>query len=328
MNIYSAMALLMASNQDISDDLLALTARLYYLDRLGQSEVARMVNVSQAKVSRLLSLARERGIVQITVADYNPRATNLEQALEDNFDLKEVLVIKTFSQLKIQEIRHTIAHFSAEILSNYIQSNNTVVVAGGRSLCSVINHMEPNQDARDITVVQGMGNIDSSIGGYDAIKLGSELASKFNGNFQMLNCPVYVPDAPTCDALLALDPIKNVKQMYTDADLAFVGIGTSQNSVFADRNVVSEDDIQELGKAGAVGEMVGRFFDIDGNECDTDYRNRVISIELDEIRKIPEVVAVVAGGQRSKAILGAIKGNLVKSLVIDEDGAKTLLSLK
>ena len=58
---------------DYSDERLRLVSRLYYLDGLGQSEVAKFAHVSQAKVSRLLALARERGIVRITVADYEPR---------------------------------------------------------------------------------------------------------------------------------------------------------------------------------------------------------------------------------------------------------------
>jgi hypothetical protein len=56
---------------DYSDERLRLVARLYYLDGLGQSEVAKFAKVSQAKVSRLLALAKERGIVRITVADYD-----------------------------------------------------------------------------------------------------------------------------------------------------------------------------------------------------------------------------------------------------------------
>ena len=63
---------------DYSDDRLRLAARLYYVDGLGQNEVAKFAKVSQAKVSRLLALARERGIVRISVADYEPRRRDLE----------------------------------------------------------------------------------------------------------------------------------------------------------------------------------------------------------------------------------------------------------
>src|SRR5690606_38209899 len=78
-----------------SDDRLRLAARLYYVNGLGQAEVAKFVKVSQAKVSRLLALARERGIVRITVADYEPRHRQLEAELRVRLDLSEVVVIKT-----------------------------------------------------------------------------------------------------------------------------------------------------------------------------------------------------------------------------------------
>ena len=143
----------------------------------------------------------------------------------------------------------------------------------------------------------------------------------------MLNCPVFVPDIPTRNALLTLDPIKNVKELHASSDLAFVGIGTLHNSVFVDRGILQPDDIESLRQAGAVGEIVGRFFDADGNECQTEYSNRVVSIELDEIKQIPEVVAIVAGGnKRTAAIHAAIQGNIIKSLVIDQAGAQALLA--
>ena len=44
-----------------TDDILIVAARLYYIDNLPQNEIAKMVNVSQSKVSRMLGLARERG---------------------------------------------------------------------------------------------------------------------------------------------------------------------------------------------------------------------------------------------------------------------------
>src|SRR5688572_14653473 len=72
---------------DYTDDRLRLVARLYYMDGLGQSEVARFAKVSQAKVSRLLALAKERGIVRITVADYEPRRRELEAQLIARFGL-------------------------------------------------------------------------------------------------------------------------------------------------------------------------------------------------------------------------------------------------
>ena len=41
-----------------TDDLLILISRCYYIDNVPQAQIAKMVNVSQSKISRLLSLAR------------------------------------------------------------------------------------------------------------------------------------------------------------------------------------------------------------------------------------------------------------------------------
>ena len=89
--------------------------------------------------------------------------------------------------------------------------------------------------------------------------------------------------------------------------------------------MLSAHDFEELEKAGAVGEICGRFYDKNGRECLTPWRDRVLSIGLDQIRRIPQVIAVIAGGNRAAAISAAIRGGLVKALVIDEVAASFLL---
>src|ERR1041384_4278836 len=96
-----------------SEDHLRLVARLYYLDGLGQSEVAKFAKVSQAKVSRLLALAKERGIVRISVADYEPRRRDLEEQLRARFGLDTVAVIKSSDGLDGADLRRAVGHFGA-----------------------------------------------------------------------------------------------------------------------------------------------------------------------------------------------------------------------
>ena len=82
--------------------------------------------------------------------------------------------------------------------------------------------------------------------------------------------------------------------------------------------------------SGLIGKKIGMtsFFDANGKECDSDWRDRVISIDMEQLRKTPEVVGVIAGSDRSDAIRAAVKGKLLKSLVIDEAGARALLEAK
>lgn len=313
-------------SNDYSDDRLRLAARLYYIDGLGQNEVAKFVKVSQAKVSRLLALARERGIVRITVADYEPRRRDLEGMLVDRFGLTTAIVLKAIDGLSVADLRHAVGHFGSAALEPLIKPKSVVAIAGGRTIHELVQQL-PHSANKALTVVQAMGSVDANVNAFDAQEVGRVLAQRLGGTFLALNVPAYMPEKRTRDSLLQLEQVRSVHERLGDADLALVGVGTLENSVFVERGVISSRDIQDLENAGTAGEICGRFFDEEGNECATPWRDRVISIEVDQLRKIPHVFAVVSGSDRSPAILAAIRGKLLKGIIIDEAGAIALLAL-
>lgn len=308
-----------------SEDRLRLAARLYYIDGLGQNEVAKFVKVSQAKVSRLLAMARERGIVRISVADYEPRHTELEAQIRARFGLSTAAVIKTFDGLAAADLRKTVGHFASEPVNALIQPGDIVAVAGGRTIYELVQYL-PERRNKALTVVQAMGSVDSNVSSFDAQEVGRIVSQRLGGNFLALNAPAFIPEKRTRDALLQLPQVRSVHDQLDHAQAAIVGLGTLENSVFVERGALNPDAIAELRKAGAVGEICGRFFDENGNECNTLWRDQVISVEVEQLRKIPQVIGVVSGNDRSTAIASAIRGNLLKSLVIDETGATALLA--
>ncbi len=310
---------------DYSDDRLRLVSRLYYLDGLGQAEVAKFAKVSQAKVSRLLALAKERGIVRITVADYEPRRRELEDELRGRFGLAEAVVIKSSEGLEGTDLRRAVGHFGALAVDALIQPRDIVAMAGGRTIHELVHHL-PTTRTKALTVVQAMGSVDSNVSVFDAQDVGRVVAQRLGGIFLSLNTPAFIPEKRTRDALLQLEQVRSVHENLGRARVALVGLGTLANSVFVERGTLNAAMIRELEKAGAVGEVCGRFFDADGEECATAWRDRVISVSLAQLRKIPQVIAIVSGTDRSAGILAAIKGGLIKSLVIDELGASALLA--
>jgi deoxyribonucleoside regulator len=310
---------------DYSDDRLRLVARLYYLDGLGQSEVARFAKVSQAKVSRLLSLAKERGIVRITVADYDPRRRELEEQVRTRLGLENVVVIKSSEGMDGSDLRRAVGHFGAPVVDALIQPGDTVAMAGGRTIHQLVHHL-PATCNKSLTVVSAMGSVDSTVNIFDSQEVGRVVAQRLGGTFLSLNTPAFIPEKRTRDALLNLSQVRTVHETLDRARVALVGLGTLENSVFVERGTLDATMIRELERAGAVGEVCGRFIDEDGNECATGWRDRVIGIQVKQLRNIPHVIGVVSGNDRSAAILAAIKGNIIKALVIDEVGAAALLA--
>jgi deoxyribonucleoside regulator len=307
-----------------SDDRLRLAARLYYIDGLGQSDVAKFVKVSQAKVSRLLALARERGIVRITVADYEPRERELEAQVRDQLGLSTVVVVKAIQGLASTDLRRAVGHFASAALEGMIKPRDIVALAGGRTIFELVQHL-PEVRNKALTIVQAMGSVDSNISAFDAQEVGRVMAYRLGGIFLSLNAPAYIPEKRTRDALLKLAQVRDVHEQLDKASFAIVGLGTLENSVFVERGVLDAADIAELKAAGAVCEICGRFFDQEGRECNTSWRDQVMSAEVAQLRRIPQVVAVVSGNDRANAIIAAIRGGILKGLIIDEAGARALL---
>lgn len=309
-----------------SDDRLRLAARLYYLDGLDQKEVAKFVKVSQAKVSRLLALARERGIVRISIAEYEPRRRDLEGLLCERFPLTTAIVVKAIDGTTNGDLRRTVGHFAAAAVDALIPPKAIVALAGGRTLHEVVHHL-PESRSKALTVVQAMGSVDSNANAFDAQEVGRVMAQRLGGTFLAFNAPAYIADKRTRDALLKLEQIQHVHEHLDRANVAIVGVGTLENSVFVERGVLTPADLNQLRKAGAIGEICGRFFNAAGEECAPSWSERVMSAEIEQLRRIPQVLAIVSGSDRSFALQAAMAGQLIKGLVIDEGGATALLSL-
>lgn len=311
-------------NSSFTREQVHLAAQYYYKDGLGQAEVAKRVNVSQAKVSRLLALAREEGIVQITVVDYDPRESSLEQKLRKKYSLKNVIVVRTVPDLAPEHVRNSVAHFSAPHVMSWLKKHTTIAIAGGRSLAELIHKMTSPEQI-EIRIVQAMGNIDSQIEAVDAIELGRVLANQWDAPFYTLNTPAFLPDIKTKQIMLGLESVKTTVGLFKKLDFALVGIGSLENSIFSSRRVLDADDIRLLQAKGAVGEICGRYFNSEGVECESSFKERVIGVQLDELRRTTETVAIVTEHDRAAAIQAAIKGKLIKSLITDKTTAEAIL---
>ncbi|MEO6246323.1 MAG: sugar-binding domain-containing protein [Opitutaceae bacterium] len=315
----------MPKTDPYSDELLRMAATLYHVDGLGQQEVAKLVRVSQTKISRLLAAALERGIVHITVDQYQARNARLEHDLCSRFGLETAAVIKTAKQAGGDAARQTVGHFGAPFVAATLPKTGVVAVGGGRSVAEVVQRLRTGESRR-LTVVQAMGSIDSNISAVDALELGRALVKRWGGEFLTLSTPAFVSDKKTRDFFLASDQIKFVWQRMRQADAALVGVGGLASSVYIERGVLSHADIAQLRDSGAVGEICGRFFDAAGKECKSRWRDRTISIEIEHLKKIPQVIGVAAGADRAPAVMAAMRGGLLKSLLADEALAVALLA--
>jgi len=317
----------MANKQSVKEELLILVASLYYMENLGQAKVAQLAGISQANVSRLLSEARKRGIVTINVKPFSPRNETLEQQLINKFDLKHAFVINSSAHRNPVQQRQAIGYFSAPYVSDLIKTNHTVCLAAGRHIQALVENIKSDTTSSNVIFIQAMGHIRNDIHDDDAFEITRKLAKIWNGTSRSIQAPAITQDMETYKAFTSHRQIKSILNQMDSADLAIVGVGISSDSVFLDREFISPQDMNHLFKQGVVGEICGQFFDDNGVEANTAYKDRVIGITLDQLRETPDVVAIASNSNRAKAIRAAIRGGIIKSLVLDDNCAEELITL-
>ena len=305
--------------------LLTSVARMYYLDGLGQNEIATIFGVSRSTISRLLTAAREQGIVRISVDEYDPRDHELEARLIERFGLRRAIVVRNVGD-DGTHLRRTVGYFAAPVVAGWIEELGSIGVAGGRTIGQLIHFMEPRTAGRHLDVVQLMGSIGSAPSSIEASELSRTLARRFQGSFHTINAPAYMDDPRNRDLLMSHSQIRTVWSLLPALDMTLVGIGTLEDSIFVERQVLGQAELEMLRAQGAVGEICGRFFDARGEECESHLRDRVIGVELETLRQSKNVIAIASGNTRSAAIRAAMTGGLIHGLVIDDGGAASILA--
>jgi DNA-binding transcriptional regulator LsrR (DeoR family) len=82
---------------------------------------------------------------------------------------------------------------------------------------------------------------------------------------------------------------------------------------------------EELAAHGAVGDMLGRFLDADGNDIAHPLNERTIGIEIDALKSIPQKILAAAGRHKVGIIRAVVKRGLVNTLITDDVTAELLL---
>lgn len=306
--------------------LLARIAWLYYHEDLTQQAIGDQLGLSRNKVLRLLARARAEGIVQIRVVHPSIRNMQLESRLVKVFDLQEAVVAPTGDT--DEKTLEALGQFGAMYLERTLQPGDVIGTAWGIALREVARHLRP-LDLGDVTVVQLMGGLHAD-GLVNPLDVARVMAEKLGGQVHMLYTPAFVDTPVIREALLSDQRVANTLRAGAAVTTALLGIGDvspdDSNSLIRWRALAPEE-MHEVARLGAVGDILGRHFDETGQTLNTALSPRAVGVSLDTVRDIPKVVAVAAGKRKAAAILGALRGRYIDVLVTDAAAARAVLAL-
>ncbi|HNY83657.1 MAG TPA: sugar-binding transcriptional regulator [Anaerolineaceae bacterium] len=317
------------ANEKISPsrlNLLADVAEMYYLDGMDQSDIAQRVGVSRSMVSRMLTEARIRGIVEIKIIRQVISNPELERAIKEKFDIEYVKVV-SIEESKSEKLLELLGIAAAEILNKHLKEHMAIGVAWGTAVSAVVQAFPPSvyPSIKIVQLVgaQGARNID-----YDGHMIVKQFAEKVGGEGYYINAPYLCQSPEIAQSLRETKGIKETIDMGKAVDAALLGIGTTQQeySSFYLSGLLSEEEIAIMRQNGVVGDIASNYFRIDGTPYNDEILDRIISIRLEDLKRIPMRLGIAGGSAKINAIIGALNSKLINYLVTDSLTARAIVN--
>ncbi len=304
------------------DDLEVRAAWLYYIHGFGQEEVARKLSISRSKVTRILSNAREQGVVKIGIEHETAETLALSDWIASEYGVRECLLTPVEAYYQDSEVaerlgRRSVGIVAANHVGRRIMATRSVTIGlgAGHTVAEMINAFSAiaKPDARVVSVFGASANDD----GNGAYPLTLKFANVLGGAPVLFPVPMIVRDARVHQALLGETAVAATRVVLESADFLVIGCGdcSDQNTYFGSAQIAAEGRAQ-VRAAGGVAEIAGLFLDAEGRPVDVEFNRTRTGPALERLREADTIV-LVAGRRKGEALKAVIKAGLAKTIVID-----------
>ena len=314
------------TRQPVDYRLLNKVSRYYYESDLSEEQIATRLHLSRSKVSRILKQAREVGVIQISIISPSGICPDLEQQLEERFNLREAYVVDVFDPGSQESVTRALGAAAAHHLQDTMREGDVIGFSWGSTLSAMALSIRP-QKYMDNHVVQLIGGLGPPNSESHATGLCRRVAIFLNCDVTLLPAPGIMANQQAKEAVLMDTYVRNAIDMFSRVNLAYVGIGTpSPNSVvLRDGSIISFSQLEKIKAQGGVGDIALRFYDAQGKPIHSPVDDLVIGITLEELKNIDTVVGVSGGPEKVTSVKAALLGGYINVLVTDQLTAQRII---
>ena len=302
-------------------------AQLYYMQDLTMDAIGDELKVSRSSVSRLLQMARDRGIVEVKIHSPEDAPRRIATQINQRYGVNAHLVPVSEKATPIDRLDR-VALTAARMLSNFFFSGMTMGVAWGSTTAAVSRNLTP-RPLRESRVVQlnGAGNTFTTGVTYSGEIL-RRFGEAYGATVEQFPVPAFFDDPAAKETLWRERSTKRILDIQAKMDLVLFGLGASNSEIPSQvysAGYLSPDDQKALNDGGIVGDIATVFYRKDGSSNDIDINRRSTGPSLDVIKAVPRRICVIAGASRLPSLKGALAGKYISDLIIDDATAEALL---
>ena len=301
--------------------LTASVARRYYLDGRSKVEIAEEFALSRFKVARMLDDARSSGLVRIEIGHPGVVDVELSARLMEALGLTHCVVTDTPDDHPAT-LREHLGAAAAELLTEIVTPDDVLGLSWARSVSAMAAELRV---LAPVPVVQLTGALARPGADDSSIELVREVARVAGGAAYFFSAPMAVPDPTTARALRGQPEVARAFGLIGSVTKAVAGVGAWQPEQSTLYEATSEAERAELREAGVCAEVSGVLIDDDGEPVTAPLTERMIGITAAQMRAVPEVIGIVYGLAKARAVLAAVRGGYVDSLVTHSTLATALI---
>ena len=309
--------------QDTDRSMAARAAWLSYVGGYTQAEIARRLGVSRVKINRLIAESIEAGVVRVFIEGTAAECVALEDVIAERWGLDFCTVVPNIDEdsLPLRTLSTAGAHYLHGVLDR--GAVKLIGMGHGRTLAELVNRL-PRIARRNVRFVSLLGSLTrhAAANPFDVIHRLTEITG---AESYIMPAPFFADSIEDKRVLMAQKSLNDVFGLARAAELHLVGIGeVGPRAHMLATGTITAEEFRELERAGAVGEVLGRFLDASGRPVDADINQRAVAIQLAEI-KGRRVVAVAGGAMKSRAIAAVLESRVITGLITDETTAQAVV---
>ncbi len=302
--------------------LTASVARRYYLDGRSKVEIAEEFALSRFKVARLLDDARSSGLVRIEIGHPGVVDVELSGRLMDTLGLTHSVVTDTPDEHPAS-LRDHLGLAAAELLTEIVTPDDVLGLSWARSVSAMATALK---ELATVPVVQLTGALARPGVDDSSIELVREVARVSGGPAYFFYAPMAVPDATTARALRQQPEVARAFSLIGSVTKAVAGVGAWEPEQSTLYDATGEAERDYLARLGVCADVSGVLVDAHGAPVPADLTERMIGITAAQMKAVPEVIGIVYGTAKVHAVLAAVEGGLVNSLVTHSTLARALIA--
>jgi DNA-binding transcriptional regulator LsrR (DeoR family) len=303
---------------------LSSVANMYYIMDLNQKEIAERLYTSRSKISRMLTEAKELGIVRISINEPWERNHEYENNIKSIFHFKNIRVIKQ-SDSDEAGGKQLIYKAGAYYVDSLIRENMVVGISWGDTLGNVIKEISDNGiNNIPITVVPITGAARIASPKTDGIELSRKLAQAYRGTYRCIYAPLFVKNKEIKASMLEDYNVKSTLELAQKADVILTGVEAPKPGAW--ENFLGAPSLEILEKYDAIGHIGGYFYDIEGRILNPMIPEEVIGIDFSLLSENQKAVCLALGETKALPVIGALNGGFINMLIIDEKCAGSIIN--